>query len=194
LYEWYEDGANNRSILETLQSGKQFIFNDDGTFEADSVSTDVVGITGAGDLYKTDEFATIQNNPVVIDSEQTTTSTSYSTIHNSKGVFDLGNNPPATSLYGLFITVMRNDTGGETTSAVPRLFGLGGDVKEMSELELSVTDTSKTRVSTGWTEITTSLTDDFYGWTYRGKVTAGTGAFNFSSALSGALAFAWRVD
>jgi len=47
LYEWYEDGANNRSILETLQSGKQFIFNDDGTFEADSVSTDELN----GTLY-----------------------------------------------------------------------------------------------------------------------------------------------
>lgn len=43
LYEWYEDSANNRSIVEAISTGKRFIFNNDGSLRLPDGGLDLGG-------------------------------------------------------------------------------------------------------------------------------------------------------
>lgn len=59
-YEWIEDKVNNQSIIEALNTGKQFVFREDGTFESPAVSTDSA-IIGGHDTIKGIEAGTVSH-------------------------------------------------------------------------------------------------------------------------------------
>lgn len=82
LYEWFEDSANSRSILEALQTGKQFIFSDDGTFKAPAVDTsevvDGAGVSHTGELEDASHDHSGETiNPDVVNTNRADITDSY---------------------------------------------------------------------------------------------------------------------
>lgn len=165
----------------------------DGFFDgvgANSVQTDALNIAGS-QLYASGEFAEIQTWRPDANSDQTTTSTSYTTIWGQNPPWiDLDNIPDAASGYVRLIQRMKNDTSNETTSARVEAFDSGFNFDQLTETEVSVTNTSLDLVDSGWVEITTVPDDSIYLPRIQGKVSGGTGTFRWNEA---AILWGWRI-
>lgn len=143
-----------------------------------------------GKLYPDGEWRYIQTEGLAEESPSSWTNTSYSNVAVASGGFDFSTTPISTTLHGRFMANMENDTAGESTFLKPSLRDESGSNQVLDELEISVTGTGFTMANSGWTEITTSLNDQFHAFVQaRGRVSGGTGSLNASNCV---LAFGYR--
>ena len=148
------------------------------TLKSQSFTTESVDFTGVTPDYRLGAFGSKNET-----SNQTTTSTSYTGIFTLTGGVDISAIPDGMSLYGRFVIRMKNDTSNETTSARPNFFDPEtGNSDAITELAVSVTDTSFQFADSGWTQISTNLSGFILPNTIRGKVTGGTGTFVYQDA------------
>lgn len=120
-----------------------------------------------------------------------TSSTSYTTIVDLAGTpIDVSEVPTEATLYGLF-QVRGSADNGETMHVRPRIYSpTENSSAALDELELTFDDNLSTE-SSGWTEITTTLTNTLYRpRDIQAKVSGGTSGPD--SRLT--LLFAWRFD
>jgi len=156
-----------------------------GGFNANNITANSVNTDGVDYNALTPDYRLQTFNLPIESSNQTTTSTDYTTLFELGGVVDVGDIPLNTSLYGRLIIANINDTSSETTFARPTVLGGGG---ALPELEVSRTSTSFGIADSGWTEITTALSGNQRAWAIEGKVSGGTGEYfnnNLSLQLAG---------
>lgn len=147
--------------------------------DANLVSTGDLDIDGANFVSSGDVFE-LTDATVGSDINQTTTSTSYTTVEYWTGPA-MPHVPSDATLVGRFRLMLKNDTADETTFARPAAIDGNGSVTELNELEISVTDTSFATGDSGWTEITTTINRPYKFEFLQGRVSAGTGEFRFNN-------------
>jgi hypothetical protein len=161
--------------------------------ESNSVSTDILG-RGNGDLVAANstwfsQFATPNNSPSDVSA------TSYTEIAQLTGVLSSDRAPDGTTLYGRFFTrgKITGASSGDELRARPELHIPGSERVTLTELQVSTTSDSNVALDSGWTEITTALSNVTYlAERIMAEVDAGTGAF--TDVNEHYLAFDWRVD
>lgn len=112
------------------------------------------------------------------DSDPTTTSTNNEQVFDFAGAIHPTDIPDGMAMYGKLTLRMSNSQSGETIYAVPEIFTDTDGATQLTEMELSVTSTGDTTVSSGWTKITSISTSEI--WIpvgILGRVSSGTGKF-----------------
>jgi hypothetical protein len=153
----------------------------DGSTSADhqSIDTDRVNING----ITPDRL--LGPGPIITDEsgDVTTTSTSFTQVLRSGGALALDELPIGSSLYGRFMAVINNDTQGEETELVPRVF----DYDQQSNVDLDslmISDGGSGTVITdsGWVDMSASIDGSIITpYIYQARVTGGTGTIDSTS-------------
>ena len=124
-----------------------------------------------------DTIRNSSNSYTPIESQnQTTTSTSFSTVQTFQGAFERDIPTDATLKFRL-IGRVKNDTSGESTSIVPTVFDIGGsNAITLGDLQMSMTGTSYTVLDSGWVAPSSSFSGThIFPRDIQMKVSAGTG-------------------
>jgi hypothetical protein len=158
-----------------VENGKVVAYDQQGNkvpVPAEAIATDGVDVTNLTPDYRVGQVGVFEQ-----DSNQTFTTTSFTTVLTGSGVLDLADRGQNSTLKGRYMTLMKNDTSNETTTSVPRVYdqssGFGVNI---AELEVSVTSTSLTFVDSGWTTINSPISGIVRAPAIRCKVSGGTGA------------------
>ena len=117
-------------------------------------------------------------------------STGYKLVNDLDFVTHIDTISSGTTFAARLITRGNNDTDGETTTVVPRVFDADGSgAFNLTELEVSTTGTGDTYMDSGWVSIeSTVAATPLLVIGIRGKVTGGTGEVqNFSTVKFGGL-------
>jgi hypothetical protein len=149
---------------------------------------------GSGDLITVDNTWSLAScTPISQPSD--TTSTSFENIASLTGALSIDSAPNGATLFGRFRT-RAGISGGDSGDAIevrPELHLPGTDRVILDELTVATTNSLNNDLDSGWTEITSTFSENYYvGEKISARVDGGTGEFgniNFHAVV-----FEWRID